>query len=138
MAALLAVVLAAPASAAPKPSRTCDFLDRSVCLQPWPNDYFRKNDRIAIRRSAMPADKDGKRINPAAWRRNNGFSPGQTIITRVRGFDNNRAFRRTNPVQLKNLSRYTARKAPILVINARTGKRHPIWAELDPNPARRR
>ncbi len=138
-AALLAVVLAAPASAAaPKPSRACDFLDRSVCLQPWPNDHFRKGGRIAIKPKAMPADRNGNRIAPAAWSRNDGFSPGQTIVTRVRGLDNNRAFRRTNPVQLEDLSRYTARKAPILVINARTGKRHPIWAELDPNPARRR
>ena len=136
IAALLA--LSPTATAGPKPSRTCDFLDRSVCLQPWPNDYFRKNDRIAIRRSAMPADKDGKHVDPAAWRRNDGFSPGQTIITRVPGLDNDRAFRRTNPVQLADLSRYTQRKAPILVINARTGERHPIWAELDPYPQRRR
>ena len=137
--ALVAAILAAvPASAAPKPSRACDFLDRSVCLQPWPNDHFVKDGRVAIRRGAMPADADGNRINPAGWNRNDGFSPGQTILTRVRGLDNPRAFRRTKPVQLKNLSRYQARKAPILVINARTGVRHPIWAELDPYPNRRR
>ena len=82
----LVAVLAMPvsASAAPKPSRACDFLDRSVCLQPWPNDHFRKDGRIAIRRNAMPADKDGKRIAPAGWNRNDGFSPGQTIVTRYR------------------------------------------------------
>ena len=89
-----------PASAAPKPSRTCDFLDRAVCLQPWPNDYFRKDGRIALSRRRCPADKDGKRIDPAGWNRNDGFSPGQTILTHVRGLDNARAFRRTNPVQL--------------------------------------
>jgi hypothetical protein len=134
----LAVLLAAvPASAAPKPSRACDFLDPAVCLQPWPNDHFRKDGRIAISQRAMPADKDGKRISPAGWNRNDGFSPGQAIITRVPGLDNARALRRTNPVQLRNLSRYTARRAPVLVINAKTGKRHPIWAELDPHPKRR-
>jgi hypothetical protein len=137
LAALIAVLAAVPATAAPKPSRACDFLDRSACLQPWPNDYFRKDGRIAIKRKAMPADKDGNRIQPAAWNRNDGFSPGQAIITHVRGLDNKRAFRRTNPVQLEDLSRYAARKAPILVINARTGERHPIWAELDPYPNRR-
>ena len=137
MAALVVVLAAVPASAAPKPSRACDFLDRSVCLQPWPNDYFRKDGRIAIKRRAMPADKDGKRIDAAAWNRNDGFSPGQTIVTRVRGLNNARAFRRTNPVQLTNIGRYTARRAPILVINAKTGERHPIWAELDPHPSRR-
>jgi hypothetical protein len=86
----------------------------------------------------MPADKDGRRIDPAAWNRNDGFSPGQTILTHVRGLDNARAFRRTNPVQLSDIGRYRARRAPIVVINARTGERHPIWAELDPHPNRRR
>ena len=137
MAALIVLLAAIPASAAPKPSRACDFFDKSVCLQPWPNDYFRKDGRIAIKKKAMPADKDGNRIGSAAWNRNDGFSPGQAIITHVRGLDNERAFRRTNPVQLEDLSRYTARKAPILVINARTGERHPIWAELDPYPNKR-
>jgi hypothetical protein len=134
----MALAAAVPASAAPKPSRACDFFDKAVCLQPWPNDYFRKDGRIAIKRKAMPADKDGKRIDPAAWNRNDGFSPGQTILTHVRGLDNEQAFRRTNPVQLTDIGRYTARKAPIVVINAKTGERHPIWAELDPHPERRR
>jgi hypothetical protein len=135
LAAVALVVLASPATAAPKPSRTCDFLDPAVCLQPWPNDFFRKDGRIALSPKAMPADKDGKRIDPSAWNRNDGFSPGQAIITRVPGLTR-RAFRRTNPVQLRDLSRYRAKKAPILVIDARTGKRHPIWAELDPHPKR--
>ena len=137
LAVFAALLVAVPASAAPRPSRTCDFLDPAVCLQPWPNDFFRKDGRINLARSAMPGDKDGKRIDPSAWNRNDGFSPGQTIITRVPGLDNARAFRRTNPVQLSDLSRYTARRAPILVINAATGQRHPVWAELDPHPKRR-
>src|SRR5215210_608343 len=138
LAALLVLCAAVPASAAPKPSRTCDFFDKAVCLQPWPNDYFRKDGRIAIKRRAMPADKDGRQIDPAAWNRNDGFSPGQTILTHVAGLDNQRALQLTNPVQLSDISRYTARKAPIVVINARTGERHPIWAEVDPHPDRAR
>src|SRR5687768_4223078 len=138
LAALMVLLAVVPASAAPKPSRACDFFDKSVCLQPWPNDYFMKDGRVKLRKKAMVADKDGNRIPPAAWNRNDGFSPGQTILTHVRGLDNQRAFNRTNPVQLEDLSRYTARKAPILVINAKTGERHPIWAELDPYADRRR
>ena len=138
LAALMVGLAAVPAAAAPKPSKACDFFDKSVCLQPWPNDYFMKDGRIKLRKKAMPADKDGKRIVPAAWNRNDGFSPGQTILTHVRGLDNERAFNRTNPVQLEDLSRYTKRKAPIVVINAKSGERHPIWAELDPHPSRRR
>jgi len=136
---VLAAVLAAavPASAAPKPSKRCDFFDKAVCLQPWPNDWFRKSGRISLDPRSMPADKDGKRIDPSGWNRNDGFSPGQTIITHVPGLDNDAAFLKTNPVQLKDISRYTAKRAPIVVINARTGKRHPIWAELDPHPTSR-
>jgi hypothetical protein len=137
LAVAVLLTAASSASAAPKPSRVCDFLDKAVCLQPWPNDYFRKDGRIALSPRAMPADKSGKRIDPAGWNRNDGFSPGQTILTHVPGLDNPRAFRRTSPVQLRDLSRYTARRAPILVIDAKTGKRHPIWAELDPHPKRR-
>jgi hypothetical protein len=137
LAAVALLVSVSPVSAAPRPSRICDFLDQAVCLQPWPNDYFRKDGRIALSQRAMPAAKDGKRIDPAGWNRNDGFSPGQTIITRVPGLDNARAFRKTNPVALRDLSRYTAGRAPILVIDTVTGKRHPIWAELDPNPKRR-
>jgi hypothetical protein len=137
LAVVAAVLAAAPAPAAPTPSKKCDFFDPAVCLQPWPNDWFRKHGHIALNPKAMPADKDGKRIDPAGWNRNDGFSPGQTIVTHVPGLDNPAAFAKTNPVQLKDLSRYTARRAPIVVINARTGKRHPIWAELDPHPKRR-
>jgi hypothetical protein len=137
LAVVTVLLAAAPAAAAPTPSRTCDFLDRAVCLQPWPNDYFRKNGRIALSPKAMPADKEGKRIDPSEWNRNDGFSPGQAILTHVAGLDNPKALRKTNPVQLRDLSRYTARRAPILVIDAKTGKRHPIWTELDPHPKRR-
>ncbi|HYH59723.1 MAG TPA: hypothetical protein VD790_10965 [Thermoleophilaceae bacterium] len=131
--AAVLLLSSATASAAPKPSRACDFLDPAVCLQPWPNDHFRKNGHVALKKKAIPENADGKRPNPSAWNRNDGFSPGQTILTRVPKLD----LGRSKAVRLKDLSRYTARKAPILVINARTGDRHPIWAELDPYPAKR-
>ena len=129
---LLGALLAAtPAEAAPRPSDRCDFFDKAVCLYPWPNDYFRHKGRVDISPKSMPADRDGNHIDPAMWNRNDGFSPGQAILTRVKGLD----LARTRAVQLEDLSRYDDKKAPIVVINARTRERHMIWAELDPYPA---
>ena len=34
---------------------------------------------------------------------------------------------------LNNLARSLSRRSPVVVFNARTGKRHPVWAELDSN-----
>ena len=134
LAVLSLLVIALPVSAAPRPSKNCDFLDPNVCLYPFPNDFFRKNGRISFAKKAMPGDKDGKRIAPGAWNRNDGFSPGQTILTHVRGLD----LEKTGAVMLRDLSRFDDRKAPIVVINARTRRRHLIFAELDPHPKRAR
>ena len=35
---------------------------------------------------------------------------------------------------LADIARYQRRNAPIVVINTRTGKRHPFWSELDTHP----
>jgi hypothetical protein len=56
----------------------------------------------------------------------------------VTGLDTPTALARTNAVGLGDLSRYTARNAPVLVIDMATGKRQPIWVELDSNAARAR
>jgi hypothetical protein len=51
----------------------------------------------------------------------------------VSGLDTPKALARTNPVGLFKLSRYTAKSAPVLVVDEKTGKRWPIWVELDSN-----
>jgi hypothetical protein len=123
----------------------CDFTDPAVCQFPWPNDLFTKRDgrtdtgvRLALRRSAMPRNKSGTPINPRDMNRGDGFSPGSALLTKVRGLDTARAARRSKLPPLTNLRRGLARKSPVVVINARTGRRHPIWAELDSNARRRR
>jgi hypothetical protein len=85
----------------------------------------------------MPRDRDGEPIAPSDYNRSDGFSPGQIIVTRVPGLDTLAAFRRTGAVPLTDMGRYRARRAPIVVIDARTGRRHPIWAELDMRAPRR-
>ena len=41
-AAIVFVALAAPATSS---AGQCDDFDRSVCLQPWPNNQFAKKDK---------------------------------------------------------------------------------------------
>jgi hypothetical protein len=118
-----------PASAQAQPS-----------LLPWPNDSLTKRDRstdtghrLNLPVAAMPRNKDGVPIDPTDMNRADGFSPGSMIIVKVPGLDNAAALQRTRVPSLSNLARSLARRSPVVVFNARTGKRHPVWAELDSN-----
>jgi hypothetical protein len=121
----------------------CDFIGAAVCQFPWPNDYFTKRDRstdtglrLALRKSAMPRNKNGKPIDPTDMNRADGFSPGSAMLVKIPGLDTPAAVRRSKLPPLTDLSRGLAKRSPIVVINARTGKRHPIWAEIDSNAKR--
>src|SRR5215211_2046597 len=127
-AATLIALLLVPAAA---PART---------LLPWPNDQFTKLDkrtdtglRLNLKKSDMPRNKDGKPIDPTDMDRADGFSPGSAILVKVPGLDTPAALRRSRLPSLRNLRRGLAKRSPVVVFNARTGKRHPIWAELDSN-----
>ncbi len=122
----------------------CDFIGAAVCQLPWPNDYFTKRDtrtdtgvRLALTRSAMPRNKDGEPIDPTDMNRADGFSPGSARLVKVPGLDTPAAVRRSKLPPLTDLRRGLAKRSPVVVINARTGRRHPIWAEIDSNPDQR-
>jgi hypothetical protein len=142
---LIAVVLPSATAGAQtaKPSKRCDFTDPAVCLYPWPNDLFTRSDdsatgrRLNLKRASMPRNKDGKPIDPRDMNRADGFSPGSMLITKVRGLDTLAAARRSKLPPIGNLRRSLARRSPVVVIDARTRKRHPVWAEVDSNPTRR-
>jgi hypothetical protein len=133
--ALSAIVLgvAAPVQAAP---RGCDPFDKAACLLPWPNDYFRKNGHLALRNAQMPHSTDGKPIQARDYNWSDGFSPGQIIVTLVPGLD----LRRTGAAPVTDVGRSLKPKQPIVVIDAKTGKRQLIWSELNAiakNPRKR-
>ncbi|HYP48616.1 MAG TPA: hypothetical protein VEQ61_08275 [Thermoleophilaceae bacterium] len=121
----------------------CDPIDPARCLFPWPNDYFTRRDpgsdtgrRLALPLESMPANASGKHIDPSDWNRSDGFSPGSTIVVKVPGLDTPAAFERSGLVPVTDMRRAYARRQPVVVINARTRKRHLIWAELDSNAAK--
>lgn len=112
----------------------CDWLDSAACLLPFPNDHFRKDGRLNLNPLSMPANREGKPIDPTDWNRNDGFSPGALIVTHVPGLDNQAAFDRTGAVPIDDMARSFDRAQPVVLINARTRERQLIWAEVDANP----
>jgi hypothetical protein len=119
----------------------CDFLDPAVCLQPFPNDYFTVGDpstdtgrKLNLNLQSMPRNKAGKPIDPTEQNLNDGFSPGNSIIVRIPGLDSPKAFQNTGAVGITNMAAYANDDQPVVVINADTGQRQPIWSEIDYNP----
>ena len=142
--AALAMVVAgaifAPSALAASPAASCQPFASQPCLLPFPNNLFTVKDsssatglRVHLPQAAMPTNTVNSQINVAEYNRNDGFSPGSDVIVKVPGLDNPTAFNNTNPVQLDDMSKAFKPSAPIVVIDAATGQRHLIWAELDSN-----
>ncbi|WCB92163.1 hypothetical protein DSM104299_00851 [Baekduia alba] len=130
---LAALPSAAHAATASPSGAGCDRLDDAACLLPFPNDALRKDGKLDLRTSQMPRNAKGKAIDAAGWKGLDGFSPGSVILTKVPGWETDAALERSGAVSLSDLSKYTDKKAPVLVIDEQTGKRWPIWTELDNN-----
>ncbi|HVF19439.1 MAG TPA: hypothetical protein VNA14_04260 [Mycobacteriales bacterium] len=114
--------------------------DGSSCMLPFPNDLFTRGTgaarRLNLPLAGMPKNAAGKPINPLPYAASDGFSPGQLIVVRAPGLDNPAAYERTASVPITDMGRYLDPRAPVVVIDVQTGKRHPIWTEIDVNPLR--
>ena len=112
----------------------------SNCLFPWPSNHFTVRDRasatgrmVDLSLESMPTNRDGVHIDPTELNRSDGFSPGVSIVTHVPGMDTPEAFRRTGAVPLTDMEQAFRKRQPIVLIDAKTGKRKLIWSELDAN-----
>jgi hypothetical protein len=126
----------------------CDELDAKRCLLPFPNDRFTTTDattptglRVDLDVAAMPRNVAGLPIRPDEWNRNDGFSPGAMALTHVPGLDLEGSFGleaddfdETGVAQLRAPALSLHPDAPIVLLNADTGERHPYVAELDTHP----
>ena len=119
---------------APTPHGTCDVLDPVKCLYPFPNDYFTVADpstatgrRLDLQAAAMPRNAAGTSVDPTAWNRSDGFSPGSAILTFVPGLD----LARTGAAPLTDIGASLRPDAPVVLLDTTTGRRVPYWAELD-------
>jgi hypothetical protein len=112
----------------------CDLLDPAKCLYPFPNDYFTVRDRstdtnrrVQLSPDSMPRNAAGVPIDPTEWNRNDGFSPGSPILTVVPGLD----LERTDAAPETDIGRSLRASAPIVLLDATSGRRIPYWAEID-------
>jgi hypothetical protein len=118
----------------PTDPRTCDPLGGTRCLLPFPNDYFTVRDRSAetglrvdLAADATPANAAGVHMDPTELNRNDGFSPGSALVALLPGID----LAASGAAPITDMGSSLDRDAPIVVIDAKTGRRHPYWAELD-------
>jgi hypothetical protein len=121
----------------------CDPIDPEVCLLPWPNDFFTKADpttatgkRLNLLPTSTPRNVAGKPIDVTELNRHDGFSPGTAILTKVYGLGTQAAFDRTGLVPEADMLRAFDTSQPAVVIDAATGERQLIWAEMDSNAGR--
>jgi hypothetical protein len=121
----------------------CDFIGDQTegqCLLPFPDDFYTKADsssstgrRVDLKTSAMPANASQVPMDAAPYNAAEGFSPGQAIVVKAPGMDTQEAAAATGAVPLSDLGAYQDADAPIVVIDATTGERWPIWVEVDSN-----
>jgi hypothetical protein len=114
----------------------CDPIEPAACLLPFPNDYFTVADRstatgrrVAFSPRMMPRNIGGTPIDPTEWNRNDGFSPGTPILAEVPGVD----LEKTKAAPVTDIGNSLHRDAPIVLLDTKTGRRTPYWAELDAN-----
>jgi hypothetical protein len=109
-------------------------------LVPWPSDHWTTRDkttdtgrRLNLPLALMPVNKNGVHIDPTDMNRADGFSPGSMAIVKVPGLDTPGALVASDLPGLDDLRASLWPNSPVVVFNARTGQRVPVWAELDSN-----
>jgi hypothetical protein len=127
----------------PTPATTCDPasadpVDQHRCLLPWPNDYYTTADpstptgrRLALQPNQMLMNRGGTVVSPTPYNRSDGFSGNSALLTYIAGVDTNEALQSSGAATIGNIGRSVASDAPILVLDADTGERQPIWSEVD-------
>ncbi len=122
----------------------CDWFDTTVCLQPFANDYYTEDDastptgkQLNLNPASTPINSGNatpENLSVTDINRADGFSPGNLIVLKVPGLDTPTAFDNSGLVGLDDESKYMDADQALLLIDAETGERHPVYAELDSNP----
>ncbi|HUP92967.1 MAG TPA: hypothetical protein VM074_12035 [Solimonas sp.] len=139
--------------------RGCDILDSAACLLPFPSNHFTTaaadGSPQSVERGgtglhlnfnllAMPRNAFGKPIDPTEWNRQDGFSPGQMIVTYVPRLGTLKDTNGlpygpvTGAVPLGDLSQFDAPDAAVQVLEVpdnllEAPQRQLVWAEIDLN-----
>lgn len=124
-------------------AKDCDFIAQpkeGMCMLPFPNDFYTANDpssptgkRINFTEGGMPQNAQHKVIDPAKYDLSDGFSQGVGTVVKIPGIESLEAVQANDLVPLNRLGEYADPNQRVVVINTKTGERHPIWAEIDSN-----
>jgi hypothetical protein len=116
----------------------CDIIATSLCLTPYPNDHFTVADptsgtgrRLNLDIDSMPRNVANVPVNPVDHNRRDGFSPGATIVVHIPELD----LGQTGGPPITDMAQSLEDDTPIAVIDAETGEKHLIFAELDARAA---
>ena len=122
----------------PTNPQACDPLDPAQCMLPYPNDWFTKPDstsatgrRLDLNVLAMPRNAEGKPIETQEWNRSDGFSAGAQILTVVPGMTKNSDLVNSVVPTVTDLSVNDNADSGVVLLDTKTGKRWPVWAEVD-------
>lgn len=105
----------------------CDPLDTRQCLLPFPSNAYLVDGRVAIPSDGAPMNAQGVAIDLSEWNRNDGFSPNTPILAHFEGLD----AEQSSLPSWTDLEQSLADDATVVLVDANTGERVPLWAELD-------
>ena len=110
----------------------------ALCMLPFPDDYYTRRDptsatgrRIDFKTEGMPANVYGQHIEAAPYNASDGFSPGSVILVKIPGIESAADVAAMGATPINHLGQLHRTNAPVVVIDAQTGKRWPIWTEID-------
>ncbi|MET0557770.1 MAG: hypothetical protein ABW065_03745 [Solirubrobacterales bacterium] len=122
-------------------AENCDFIaspGNELCMLPFPDDYYTVADptsatgrRINFKDAGMPANVLGQHIEAAPYNASDGFSPGSVILLKVPAIETTADVAATGATPINHLGLYKRGNSPVVVVDAQTGKRWPIWVEID-------
>jgi hypothetical protein len=122
-------------------SEACEFIadpGNTVCMLPFPDDYYTVSDpssatgrRVNFKTEGMPTNAYGSHIEAEPYNASDGFSPGSTILVKIPGIETVADVRATGAVPINHIEQYKTKNTPVVVIDAQTGERWPIWTEID-------
>jgi hypothetical protein len=126
-------------------AENCDFIadpGNELCMLPFPDDYYTVPDpssatgrRVDFKTEGTPANILGQHIEAGPYNEADGFSPGSVILLKVPGIETAADVAATGATPINELARYSEPDAPVVVIDAQTGRRWPIWTEIDSTAA---
>ena len=120
----------------------CNPLSADQCLLPWPSTFYLKKDattrtgyRVSYPVKAMPQnvdiddpDKPGVRVDPTRYNLLDGFSVGSQLLVYFKA-----GVSKTGLPSQHKLADSVTDKSLIWLMDFKTGKRVPLFAEVDAN-----